>query len=44
MKTFLNERDNKSVGTKSLCDLAKLILKEIYFELGNEAYRQVLGT
>ena len=44
MKTFLNERDNKPVSTESLCDLAKLILKENYFELGDEVYRQILGT
>ena len=44
MKTFLNERDNKPVSTESLCDLAKLILEENYFELADEAYRQILGT
>ena len=44
MKTFLNERDNKPVSTESLCDLAKLILKENYFELVDEVYRQILGT
>ena len=44
IKTFLNERDNKPVKTESLRDLAKLILKENYFELGDEAYRQILGT
>ena len=44
MKTFLNERDNKPVSTESLCDLAKLILKENYFELGDEVCRQILGT
>ena len=43
MKTFLNERDNKPVSTKRLCDLAKLILKENYFEVGDEAYCQILG-
>ena len=44
MKTFLNERDNKPVRTESLCDLAKLILKENYFELRDEVFRQILGT
>ena len=44
MKKFLNEKDNKPVSTESLCDLAKLTLKENYFELGDEVYRQMLGT
>ena len=33
MKTFLNERDDTPLSTDSLCELAKIILKENFFEL-----------
>ena len=44
MKTFLNERDDTPVSTESLCELAKIILEENYFELGEDAFRQILAT
>ena len=44
MKNFLNERDDIPVSTESLCELAKIILEENYFELGEDAFRQILAT
>ena len=44
MRTFLNERSDKPISTKRLCRLAKIVLKENYFELGDEIFHQVLGT
>ena len=42
-KTFLKERDDTPVRTESLYDLAKIILEENYFELGEDAFRQNLA-
>ena len=44
MKKYLNLREDQSVSTNSLCDLARIILTENYFELGKDMYHQKLGT
>ena len=44
MKEFLNQRDVKDISTKGLCDLATIILKNNFFQLGEEVYHQLLGT
>ena len=44
MAEYLETRDDKTVSTKSLCDLASIVLKENYFELSSKIYHQKLGT
>ena len=44
MEEFLNQRKVKDISTKSLCDLATIILKNNFFEIGGEVYHQLLGT
>ena len=44
IKKYLNLREDQSVSTNSLCDLARIILTENYFELGKDMYHQKLGT
>ena len=44
MKEFLNQRDVKDISTKRLCDLATIILKNNFYEIGEEVYHQLLGT
>ena len=44
MKEFLNQREVKDISEKSLCDLATIILKNNFFEIGEEVYHQLLGT
>ena len=44
MKKFLNQRELKDISTKSLCDLATIILKNNFFEIGEVVYHQLLGT
>ena len=44
MRAFFIERSNEPIRSESLCRLAKIILKEQYFELGNEAFHELLGT
>ena len=44
MKKYLNLREDQSVSTNSLCDLARIILTENYSELGKDMYHQKLGT
>ena len=44
MKEFLNQREVKDISTKSLCDLATIILKNNFFEINEEVYHQLLGT
>ena len=44
MAEYLETREDKAVSTKSLCDLANIVLKENYFELSSKTYHQKLGT
>ena len=44
MSEYLDTREDKTVTTQSLTDLAKLILKENFFELSDKIYHQKLGT
>ena len=44
MAEYLETRDDKTVSTRSLCDLASIVLKENYFELSSKIYHQKLGT
>ena len=44
MKEFLNQRQVKDISTKILCDLATIILKNNFFEIGEDVYHQLLGT
>ena len=44
MAEYLETRDDKTVSTKSLCDLASIVLKENYFELSSKIYHHKLGT
>ena len=44
MAEHLETREDKTVSTKSLCDLASIVLKENYFELSSKIYHQKLGT
>ena len=41
---YLETREDKTVSTKSLCDLASIVLKENYFELSSKIYHQKSGT
>ena len=36
MAEYLETREDKTVSTKSLCDLASIVLKENYFELSSK--------
>ena len=44
MAEYLETRDDKTVSTKSLCDLASIVLKGNYFKLSSKIYHQKLGT
>ena len=44
MAEYLETREDKTVSTKSLCDLASIVLKENYFELSSKIYHQKFGT
>ena len=44
MKRYGDKREDQSVFSDSLYKLAKIILKHNYFELGQDAYYQILGT
>ena len=41
---YLEIRDDKTVSSKSSCDLASIVLKENYFELSSKIYHQKLGN
>ena len=43
MKRYGDKREDQSVLSDSLYKLAKIILKHNYFELGQDAYYQILG-
>ena len=42
MKTFLDKRPEKEISTSALCELANIVLKNNYFEHGNDKYHQKL--
>ena len=44
MKKYLDQRQDKSISTGHLCDLAKIILKNNFFENGSKVYHQKIGT
>ena len=44
MAEHLETRENRTASTKSLCDLASIVLKDNYFELSRKIYHQKLGT
>lgn len=44
MRLFINEGSDKPVSTESLCRLATIILKEIYFKLCHEIFHQLRGA
>ena len=44
MTAYLKSRENKTISTKILCDLASIVLKENCFELSNQIYHQELET
>ena len=44
MKEALNTREDQSVSTESLVDLAEIVLKNNYFEHMSDVYRQIKGT
>ena len=44
MAEYLETKEDKTVSTKSLCDLASIVLKENYFEVSSKIYHQKLGT
>ena len=44
MKEFLKQREVKDIATKSLCDPTTIILKNDFFEIGEEVFHQLLGT
>ena len=44
MAEYLETREDETVSTETLCDLASIVLKENYFELSSKIYHQKLGT
>ena len=44
MAEYLETREDKIDSTKSLCDVAGIVLKDHYFELSSKIYHQKLGT
>ena len=44
MAEHLETREDRTVSTKSLCDLASIVLKDNYFELSSKIYHLKLGT
>ena len=44
MKKALDTRENKTISTESLVNLADIVLKNNFFEHGNEIYKQIKGT
>ena len=42
--TKLEEREDKTVSSESLVNLAEFVLKNNYFEFNSEVYRQISGT
>ena len=44
LKFFLDIREGESVSIENFCRRVKIILKNNYFELDPDMYRQLLGT
>ena len=48
MKEFLRQREVKDISSKSLCDLPTIVLKNNFFEIGEEvchqSFRTAIGT
>ena len=44
MRTFLDKRNDKSVSTQTLIDLAELVLKNNYFIHDEKIFKQIRGT
>ena len=44
MAEHLETREDRTVSTKSLCDLANIVLKDNYFELSSKIYPLKLET
>ena len=44
LKFYLEQREDKSVTTQSLLDLARIVLENNYFGFGDDMYHQILGT
>ena len=42
--TKLEEREDKTVSSESIVNLAEFVLKNNYFEFNSEVYRQISGT
>ena len=41
MEEFLTQREVKDISTKGLCDLATVIVKNNFFEIGEKVYHQL---
>ena len=41
---YLEQRENKSVSTASILELARIVLENNFFGFGEETYHQLLGT
>ena len=44
LRVYLEQREDKSVSTQSLLDLARIVLENNYFGFGDETFHQILGT
>ena len=44
MAENLETREDNTMSTRGLCDLASIVVKENYFELGKKNYHQKLGA
>ena len=44
LRFYLEQREDKSVSTQSLLDLARIVLENNYCGFGDETFHQILGT
>ena len=44
LRFYLEQREDKSVSTQSLLDLARIVLENNFFGFGEEIFHQILGT
>ena len=44
MKKYLDKREDQSITSENLYKLAEIVLKQNYFEFGQDVYQQILGT